>query len=207
LTHPYGSKNIFQLCSKEEEGSMKFCFKPRRNVILDLVLILTVFFIGFAAYRTAPKARAGGNAWENSAFGPLDGLEESVYNTAANLANNSFMSVARLQQPILSYAASGGGSCALRMLPMSCDALSGSSALAAAAHSESQDIYSSSESIYYKLRAGTMGVRPVSANISTYNGVSSDLVFPSDVYMEYLGTDDINYTSKILYSYIDENRV
>ena len=112
---------------------MKFCFKPRRNVILDLVLILTVFFIGFAAYRTAPKARAGGNAWENSAFGPLDGLEESVYNTAANLANNSFMSVARLQQPILSYAVDDGGIYALRMLPTSCDALSGSSALAAAA--------------------------------------------------------------------------
>ena len=193
---------------------MKFCFKPRRNVILDLVLILTVFFIGFAAYRTAPKARAGGNAWENSAFGPLDGLEESVYDTAANLANNSFMSVARLQQPILSYAASGGGSCALRMLPMSCDALSGSSALAAAAHSESQDIYKMDGLDEYVLRIGAMGVRPVSANISTYNGVSSDLVFPSDVYMEYLGSS-YSYGSdglstnpdKILYSYIDESRV
>ena len=46
------------------------------------------------------------------------------------------------------------------MLPMSCDALSGSSALAAAAHSESQDIYKMDGLDEYVLRIGAMGVRP-----------------------------------------------
>ena len=176
-----------------------------------LLLLAGVFFYGMA--RMLP-AVADETSWEDSIFGPLKGLEQSVYSQTIAAYQDSFLSVARKQQPIIGYMSSGSiYSKGFRALPINPDDYAGDSAIEVVDSGGSQDVYGISDGTPY-LRAGTSGYRPVTAEISTSDGTKQSYTFPSEVLMEILSVgpkledNNTRYGKQyhLIYTYIDENK-
>ena len=73
----------------------------RRPAAAAAALLFTALLF-YAGARMLP-AIADETSWEDSKFGPLDGMEESVYSQTAAAYQDSFLSVARKQQLVIGY--------------------------------------------------------------------------------------------------------
>ena len=174
-----------------------------------LLLLAGVFFYGIAKMLPAV---ADETSWEDTKFGPLNGLEESVYSQTMAAYQDSFLSVARKQQPVLGYTDMSCFNIAFRTLPVNPSDYTSDSAIGVVSRNASQDIYPQHTTPdvsgdCFPLRAATAGVRPISADIGLYNGIKQNYTFPSDVYMEvvgdYAGSGRSHY---LMYSYMAEDR-
>lgn len=192
----------------------------RRPAAAAALLLFTALLF-YAGARMLP-AIADETSWEDSKFGPLDGMEESVYSQTAAAYQDSFLSVARKQQPILGIRPFNTyNDCVFRMLPITPDDFSGDGALEVASYSSSQDIYSATidsetnsngQEKAALIRAATAGVRPVSIDIEAYNSIKQNYVVPSDVYMEVsakyypIPNSGSDYPHYLKYSYLTEDK-
>ena len=190
----------------------------RRPAAAAAALLFTALLF-YAGARMLP-AIADETSWEDSKFGPLDGMEESVYSQTAAAYQDSFLSVARKQQPILGIRPFNTyNDCVFRMLPITPDDFSGDGALEVASYSSSQDIYSATidsetnsngQEKAALIRAATAGVRPVSIDIEAYNNIKQNYVVPSDVYMEvsakYYPISSSGHPHYLKYSYLTEDK-
>ena len=180
---------------------LKEIIRLRKQEATAAAILLLTALLFYAGARMLP-AIADETSWADTKFGPLNGLEESVYSQTAAAYQDSFLSVARKQQPILSYTTEDASSYSFRTLPVSPGDFAGDAALEVTEHTASQDIISDSSSnenpVY--MRAGTAGVRPVSADIDTGGGIKQRYTFPQDVYFEVKGQYNI-YDSRHLLTY------
>ena len=188
----------------------KFIRSHRPAAAAALLLLTALIF--YAGARMLP-AIADETSWEDSIFGPLDGLEQSVYSQTIAAYQDSFLSVARKQQPILGYTSGSNSDIAtnnFRTLPIDPDNYADDAAIEPVDHSSSQDIYkiNTTRTGYERqLRSAAVGIRPVSANLELYNNTTQSYTFPSDVYMEITGDYGNNGNSRyLLYSYIAEDK-
>ena len=198
----------------------------RRPAAAAAALLFTALLF-YAGERMLP-AIADETSWEDSKFGPLDGMEESVYSQTAAAYQDSFLSVAKKQQAILghreytiyqTYEASKATR-AFRMLPIEPDDFTGGGALTVVEGDASQEIYRTDpldglgtdgdQNYAGIMRCAAAGIRPVSITIETYNNVKQSYVVPSDIYMEiaacYWAKSGIDKQHYLKYSYLDEDK-
>ncbi|MCQ4764985.1 hypothetical protein [Cloacibacillus evryensis] len=181
----------------------------RRPAAAAALLLFTALLF-YAGARMLP-AIADETSWEDSKFGPLDGMEESVYSQTAAAYQDSFLSVARKQQLVIGYHDKDGDSNNFRALPINPSDFTGDAALEAVERGDrdgEQNVFmGSGDNFDWLLRAATAGVRPVSATIEAYNDAPQSYVFPSDVYMEVTG-DYIsdNHQHYLLYTYMSDDK-
>ena len=142
----------------------------RRPAAAAALLLFTALLF-YAGARMLP-AIADETSWEDSKFGPLDGMEESVYSQTAAAYQDSFLSVARKQQLVIGYHDKDGDSNNFRALPINPSDFTGDAALEAVERGDrdgEQNVFmGSGDNFDWLLRAATAGVRPVSATIEAY---------------------------------------